>query len=158
MQITYHPGILLPLLALFIALIIIARVWRYRTRPVAVVFLVMMLALAEWSLAAFLEHASTELPAKVFWIKMTYFGITTMPVAWLVFAFRYTNREKWLTRRNVAILTILPMVTLVMVWTNNMHHLMWKDIWLDTSSSIPTDAVTHSGSLLMPLDYAKVFG
>ncbi|MCK4388014.1 MAG: PAS domain S-box protein, partial [Dehalococcoidia bacterium] len=144
MQITFHPYILLPLVTLFIALVIVVRVWRYRTRPVAMIFLVMMLALAEWSLAVFLEHASPELPAKVFWIKMTYFGITTIPVTWLIFTLRYTNREKWLTRRNIAILAILPVVTLVMVWTNNIHHLMWKDIWLDTSLSLTIDVVTHN--------------
>jgi PAS domain S-box-containing protein len=144
MQITYHPYILLPLVTLFIALVIVVRAWRYRTRPIAMIFLVMMLALAEWSLAAFLEHASLELPAKVLWIKMTYFGITTIPVTWLIFTLRYTNREKWLTRRNIAILAILPVVTLVMVWTNNIHHLMWKDIWLDTSLSLPIDVVTHN--------------
>jgi PAS domain-containing protein len=91
-----------------------------------------------------MEHLSLDLPAKVFWMKMSYFGITAMPIAWLVFTLQYTNREKWLTRRNLAILIILPVITLVIVWTNNIHHLIWKDIWLDTSLSSPVDAVTHN--------------
>jgi len=39
---------------------------------------------------------------------------------------------------------VLPVITLVIVWTNNIHHLIWKDIWLDTSLSSPVDAVTHN--------------
>ena len=144
MQITYHPIILLPLLALFIALALAARAWRYRTRPVAMVFFVLMLVLAEWSLAAFPEHASLELSAKIFWMKMTYLGVTTMPVAWLVFVFRYADRAKWLTWRNITMLMLLPVVMLVMVWTNNIHHLVWSDIWLNTGLAFPVVAVTHN--------------
>ncbi len=144
MQVTYHPYALLPLLALFLVLVTLARAWRYRTRPVAMAFLVFMLAIAWWSLTAFLEHASIELPAKVFWLKTGLIGIAILPVGWLAFMLQYTNREKWLTRRNMAILGILPVVTLAIVWTNDLHHLWWKDIWLDTSLSFPIVAVTRN--------------
>jgi PAS domain S-box-containing protein len=107
-------------------------------------FLVMMTAFVWWSLTAFLEHASIELPAKVFWLKIGFLGITASPVAFLAFMLQYTNREKWLTRRNIAILAIMPVVTLAIIWTNNLHHLWWKDIWLDTSLSFPMVAVTRN--------------
>jgi hypothetical protein len=41
-------------------------------------------------------------------------------------------------------MVFLPVITVIIVWTNNIHHLMWKDIWLDTSISPPVDAVTHT--------------
>ena len=104
----------------------------------------LMAALAWWSFAVVMEHFILELSAKIFWIKMSYFGITVMPVAWLIFTLQYTKREKWLTRRNLAILFILPVITLIMVWTNGIFHLMWKDIWLNTNFSPPVDAVTHN--------------
>jgi PAS domain S-box-containing protein len=91
-----------------------------------------------------MEDLSLDLSAKIFWIKMSYFGITVIPVAWLIFTLQYTKREKWLTWRNLAILFIVPVITLIMVWTNDIFHLMWKDIWLDTSISPPVDAVTHN--------------
>ncbi len=144
MQLVYSYHVLLPLAALVVAVVLMIRAWRYRTRPIATTFLVLMSALAWWSLAVVLEHASLSLPDKIFWVKMSYFGIVTLPTTWLVFTLQYANREKWLTRRNLAILTILPVLTLVMVWTNDVSHLMWKDIWLDTSLSPPVDAVTHN--------------
>jgi PAS domain S-box-containing protein len=144
MQLAYSYHISLPLAALFVALVLAVRVWRHRTRPIATTFLVLMFALVWWSLAVVLEHASLSLSAKIFWVKMSYFGIVTLPTTWLVFTLQYANREKWLTRRNLAILTVLPIITLVMVWTNDVYHLMWKDIWLDTSLSPPVDAVTHN--------------
>ena len=128
MQLVYSYHVLLPLAALAVSVVLMVRAWRYRTRPIATTFLVLMSALAWWSLAVVLEHASLSLPAKIFWVKMSYFGIVTLPTTWLVFTLQYANREKWLTRRNLAILTVLPVLTLVMVWTNDFSHLMWKDI------------------------------
>jgi PAS domain S-box-containing protein len=31
-----------------------------------------------------------------------------------------------------------------LVWTDNVHHLIWKDIWLNAASSPPIDVVTHN--------------
>lgn len=144
MQLAYNYHISLPFVALFVALVLVVRVWRHRTRPIATTFLVLMSALAWWSLAVVLEHASLGLSAKIFWVKMSYPGIVTLPTTWLVFTLQYADKEKWLTRRNLAILTVLPVLTLVMVWTNDTYHLMWKNFWLDTSLSPPVDAVTHN--------------
>ena len=70
---------------------------------------------------------------------MCYFGITLIPVAWLIFTLYYTNQSKWSTRRNFIIMSILPVITLAMVWTNNFHHLMWTSVSLDTGISPPVD-------------------
>ncbi|MDD3265281.1 MAG: histidine kinase N-terminal 7TM domain-containing protein [Dehalococcoidales bacterium] len=145
MQLAYTPYILPLLLAILIALFLIARVWKHRKRRVASAFLLLMFSLAWWASTAALEHASVELSANIFWLKMTYFGITLIPGTWLVFTLLYTDRHKWLTKRNIILLTIIPVVTLVIVWTNSYHHLMWKDIWLDTSLWPPVDLVTHNG-------------
>ena len=144
MHFAYNPYMLLPLFTLVMALFLAYRGLRYRTTAMGKTYLGLMLALAWWSFAVTLEHFSLDLSAKIFWIQMSYFGITVMPVVWLIFTLLYTRREKWITLRNLAILFILPVITLVMVWTNGVFHLMWKDIWLNTSFSPPVDAVTHN--------------
>ena len=128
---------LLPLFSMLMAIYLGHRGWRYHSTSIGKIYLVLMAALAWWSFAAVMEHFIQGLSAKIFWIKMSYFGITLIPVAWLIFTLLYTKREKWLTRRNLAILFIVPVITLIMVWTNNTFHLMWKDIWLETSISPP---------------------
>jgi PAS domain S-box-containing protein len=154
MQFVNNYLISFPLIALFIALFLMVSVRRYRTKPIATTFLALMSTLAWWSLTVVLEHASLGLSAKVFWVKMSYFGIVTLPPAWVVFTLQYANREKWLTRRNLAMLTIMPVITLVMVWSNDIFHLMWKNIWLDTSLSPPVDAVTHNIGFWVQAIYA----
>ena len=143
MQLSYSVYALLPFFALLLALFLGHRTWRYRTEALGKTFLALMLALAWWSLCVVMEHISLDLTGKTFWMKASYLGITSMPIGWLIFALKYTDKAKWLNQRNMAALTVVPVLTLAVAWTNDLHHLMWKDIWLDTSLSTSVDAVTH---------------
>jgi hypothetical protein len=53
--------------------------------------------------------------------KVEYLGIATVPISWLEFALQYTDREGQLTPRNLALLSALPLVTLLLAWTNEAH-------------------------------------
>jgi len=154
MLLTYSPYIISPLIAFLLVLVMIVYTWRHRTTPIVTTFLILMSALALWSLTVVLEHGSPSLIAKIFWVKLSYLGIVILPTAWLIFTLQYANREKWLTKRNLAMLAVLPAITLVMVWTNDTYHLMWKNIWLDTNVSPPVDAVSHNLWFLVQAMYS----
>jgi PAS domain S-box-containing protein len=117
--------------------------WKRRPTVGTVPFALLMLAVAEWSLVYALRLGSADLPAKLFWAKVRYLGIVVVPTAWLAFVLQYTGREKWLTARNVAILAIEPLVTLLLVWTNDAHHLIWSDIKLEAGGSLMMWNATH---------------
>jgi len=131
-------------LSLFIALAVLFRAWRYRPRPVVTSFLWLMAAIAWWLLAAIIENMSINPTLSIFWMKMCYPGITTLPVIWLVFTLQYSDRGKWLTRRGMVLLFILPAVTLTMVWTDDMYHMIWKSIVVDTSLYPSVKTVTYN--------------
>lgn len=105
--------------------------WRQRPAVGAAPFTLLMLAVAEWSLVYALRLGGTDLPTQVFWAKVRYLGIVIVPTAWLVFVLQYTGREKWLTSRTVAMLTVEPLITSLLVWTNEAHHLIWREISLE---------------------------
>ncbi len=111
--------------------------WKRRSTVGAMPFALLMLAVAGWSLGYTLELGGADLPTQVFWAKVEYLGIVVVPTAWLAFVIQYTGRGRWLTSRNVAVLTIEPLVVLLLVWTNEWHGLYWSDIGLDTSGSFP---------------------
>jgi len=139
----YNPYILLPGVAAAISIALVTYMWQYRAKPMVKAFLFLMLAVAVWALATVMELGSVDLTYQVFWSKTRYFGIVTVPLAWMVFTLIYTGREKWLTRRNLSLLAVIPLVTLAIVWTNDIHHLVWRDIWMDTSGPFPMAAVVH---------------
>ncbi len=118
-------------------------VWRRRATPGARPFVLLGLAAAVWSLAYALEMASVELAPKLFWAKVQYLGITAVPVAWLVFALQYVGQERWLTRRNLILLGVIPLLTLLLTWTNEFHGLIWSETRLDASGSFYVLGLSH---------------
>lgn len=130
----YTPYTLLLLAASAVAVGIVLYVWRRRREaPGAGMVILMLVAVFAWSLGYAFELGESGLGLKVFWAKVQYLGITTVPAAWLVFALRYTGRDRWLTRRNLALLAALPLLTLALVWTNEAHGLIWSRTTLDDS-------------------------
>ena len=61
--------------------------------------------------------------------QIEYLGVTTSPVLFLLFAVRYTHGYS-LSNRQQQALFLVPAVTLVLVWTNPAHGLMWTDYQL----------------------------
>jgi PAS domain S-box-containing protein len=48
------------------------------------------------------------------------------PVAWLAFALQYTGKQRWLTASRFVWLWAIPLVTVMLVWTNHRHGLIWR--------------------------------
>jgi len=97
--------------------------WRNRKSAAAYPFALLMFILFEWGISYILELAGTDLQTKIFWEFMKFIGIVATPVAWLVFAFEYSGRKAWVTRNRVLMLSILPVASMLILLTNNMHGL-----------------------------------
>ncbi|HEU5100042.1 MAG TPA: histidine kinase N-terminal 7TM domain-containing protein [Roseiflexaceae bacterium] len=127
----------LPLLATaLIAASLAIYSWHKRPAPGATPFFVMMLAVAEWTCGYALELSSAELDWIVWWAKVEYLGIVTGPVAALVLALEYTGNEQWLTRRGRVLLAVVPITTVALVWTNELHRLVWQTVEIDRSTGV----------------------
>lgn len=112
--------------------------WRRRQRPGAAALVVTMVAVIGWCVGNALEIASVELGAKLLWANIEYIGIVTIPTAWWVFSVYYSGQENWFTPRRWVGLVIVPAVTLILVWTNDLHGLMRQGVLLDTSGPFST--------------------
>ncbi len=117
--------------------------WRRRTKPGGPEFAVMMAAAAVWALFYALELMAPTLAGKVVWAKLEYFGIVTLPLAWLLFTRSYTGARKSLRRGLLAVLIFIPAATLVLATTNEFHSLVWSDVSLRASGPLPSLVLTH---------------
>ncbi|MGC9350315.1 MAG: histidine kinase N-terminal 7TM domain-containing protein [Anaerolineae bacterium] len=138
---SYITGQLLLYTALLAIAAIIAGVlavytWRRRPSQVAYFFAFMMTAVSLWAMTSLLEQLSKGLATKLFWARAAYLGITTIPLGWIGFVLAYTGRGRYLTVRNLALLTIHPVLTLVFAW-GNPFHLFYREIALDTTRAVP---------------------
>jgi diguanylate cyclase (GGDEF)-like protein/PAS domain S-box-containing protein len=60
-------------------------------------------------------------PDEFFWIDLTYFGVVIIPTAFLAFALCYTGRCHYFTGRAIALLSVEPILTLLILWTDDWH-------------------------------------
>ena len=97
----------------------------------------MMAGLTVWLLSYALEIITFDLSQRLMWSRMTFFGVTVVPVAWFLFSLAYTGRDKWLVRRNMALLFVEPVIILILIWTNSYHQLFLSDVIFDVSGTIP---------------------
>src|SRR3990172_339245 len=99
--------------------------WRHRQTAGAKPFTLLMLALFHWGVAYILQLISTDLAIKTFWDKVTFIAVVTTPVLWLIFAMENTGRKNWISRPRIPVLFVIPFITMLVIWTNEAHHLFW---------------------------------
>jgi signal transduction histidine kinase len=98
----------------------------------------MMLANAVWSMGYGLELASQTLSQMKLLIKFEYIGITTLPLFWFLFCLQLSGKECWYKKKiNIGVLIVVTVITNIMVWTNDFHHLHYKTLSLDLSGAFP---------------------
>lgn len=95
----------------------------------------MMFCISLWAVTYGLELASTTLESMMFWIQIEYVGITLLPATWICFIVSFTGKHKWMTRRNLALVFSMPVITMIIVWTNSWHHLYYQSVSLAHSDS-----------------------
>jgi PAS domain S-box-containing protein len=104
--------------------------WRYRSTLGAIPLVVLMGCVAWWSIGYAIQLGFIALWAKVVQSNINYIAIFIIPMAWLAFALQYSGYQKWLTRRILAMLSTVPIVLLVVIWTDSAHQWFRTDIQL----------------------------
>lgn len=117
--------LLLLIIAALISVALALYTWRNRQTVGALPFSILMLVLFQWGTSYSLQLISTDLVTKTFWDKITFLGVVTTPVIWMIFALEYTGRKTWITRSRLIGLFIVPFLTTIIIWTNEMHYWFW---------------------------------
>ncbi|MDQ3864747.1 MAG: PAS domain S-box protein [Actinomycetota bacterium] len=151
-QVTPYSYLLLLAAAISAALVFFA--WRRRGTLGAEALALLMGGVCIWTAGYALELSGADLPTKIFWAKVEYVGIATVPVSWLAFALQYTGRERQLTHRNLVMLCAIPLVTLVLAWTNESHGLIWSSTRLGEGGPFPALEVDHGAWFWVHLSYS----
>ncbi|HEY5624995.1 MAG TPA: histidine kinase N-terminal 7TM domain-containing protein [Dehalococcoidia bacterium] len=126
-QYTHFIYLLLLLLSAGFLGLLGAYAWRHRQGHVgAVSFASLMATGALWAIGVALELVSAGLSAKYFWFRVAFIGIACGPVFWFAFAAQYTGKGRWLEGRRGALIAAIPLVTVLLAWTNEGHELLWK--------------------------------
>ncbi|QIA08420.1 histidine kinase N-terminal 7TM domain-containing protein [Draconibacterium halophilum] len=110
--------------------------WKFR-KATEVRFLILLeVFVAIWAFSYALEFGTPVLEEKVFYSQMSYLGIAFIPVSYFFFTTAFSQKFRLVNKRNILITLIIPIITLVLVFTNDKHGLIWKNYSLNSSTNI----------------------
>ncbi|MBN1264930.1 MAG: diguanylate cyclase [Anaerolineales bacterium] len=121
--ITAHAVILFltTILSLIITLLSIKRVATHGAR----LFTMILAFITLYAMANMLESAVLGIPEKNLFAKIAYIGFYGAATLLLIFALNYTQRGGWLEKGGWILLWVLPVIMILIAWTNELHHLLW---------------------------------
>ncbi len=130
-----YPACLILSLVISTAVLIFLR--GHTLTPGAVSIRWMMVCLVIWLFGALLEIVSDRYTLQYVALNIQYVGKAFVPYSWFVFAYKYSGRDEKLTRRVLFLLAVIPMVSILMGCTNDLHHLMWREISQQSIDALP---------------------
>ena len=130
MSIELTSGLVLLLTGAPVALGLAWYAWHHRHLPGALPFLFAVALGALWSIATAGELLTSGLGSKLVWSNLQYVAKAFIPVAWLTVLLDYARYQAWPELRRLALLCLVPTATTVLLWTNDLHHLVRTQEWL----------------------------
>jgi diguanylate cyclase (GGDEF)-like protein/PAS domain S-box-containing protein len=88
----------------------------------------MLAGLAVWAFCYAMITISDSLDAKRFWLIMENIGILTVPAFWFIFTVQYAQVDKWLNKNIVACFFVIPLISLVMLFSNSWFHYYYSSV------------------------------
>jgi PAS domain S-box-containing protein len=120
--------------------------WRHRQSPGITTFVFVMLAETFWIMGYIFELTSPGLEAKIFWDDVQFIGSMGTPLALLIFAYEYTGLQKELTHRIRVALAIIPVLFLILLFTNPLHGIVRdSSAWIEPGQ--PFDSLLYDFTL-----------
>ena len=115
-----------------LAVVLAILFWRKGTKQFKLHFVLMSLLVCLLAVSYMFELFSSDIAAKLLWNDVEYVSIVGLPLIYFLIVVKYAGREDLLTRRNILLLSAIPIFSLIMVWTNDWHHLFYESVQMST--------------------------
>lgn len=126
-----------------ISLQLVFTVYNMRKIKGRIPFVWMMTLAAFWSLVLSFESAAPTIADKITWSQFEYFSNMGIPLMFLLFVLSYNFDDSTFLRRNFWFFWIIPVITILLVFTNQYHQLIWTGFsWSPNGNNI---LVYHHG-------------
>jgi diguanylate cyclase (GGDEF)-like protein/PAS domain S-box-containing protein len=104
--------------------------WKRRNIPGAVPLFWLAVSTASWAVFNIMELSSPNINQKILFSNVEYIFIVSIPVLWVLFALDYSGLDvgPHSSRQRLAMLSIVPAVTLALVWSNQWHGLIRREV------------------------------
>lgn len=98
-------------------------------------WLVWQAAASFWAFTYAFEYASIHIEEKIFWSKLSYFGIVYEAVSFMFFALAFSSNTRYIVRKIVIPVYIVSTLFILAPYTNDLHHLHWKSYSINAETN-----------------------
>ncbi len=140
----YSAYLILAPLAAIVSVGVLLYAWRYQVSQEMPALRWLMFTVVGWLTCNILDLATPTEAGTIFWAKMGYLFVTSTALTWLRFALRYTDKHEWLKASRFAWFCIIPLISVIVAFTNESHSLMWKTYtFLPVGSALAIHITRH---------------
>lgn len=135
-MISSYPNTLIIWLSIFTILLLIGLAvycLRRRSVPGALPLGIALIFAALWAASSIMQFTAGDTSTKIFWIRTQALWHLPTSMAVTFFILEYAWPGRWLTRRNLILLSIPPVLVALLIMTDHLHHLMWRDFGINAS-------------------------
>ena len=130
------PESLIQFMAVAVSIGTVIILWKFGKSPEVKYLILVEILAAIWAMAYGIEFLRDDLEAKKFWSRLSYLGISFLPVCYFFFTTTFSQKRKILTPGIMALLLIVPFLTVPVAMTDEYHHLLWKNVTLNTETNM----------------------
>ncbi len=127
----YTPEIWPSIISAFCLIALAAYSFNRRNVPGAIPFTIGCLAAIPIGLSMVMTLVAVDIDAKIFWYQFESTWLIICVTAMTCFILEYTWPGRWLTRRNLVLLSIPPILSIIFNITNNSNHLAFRGFDVD---------------------------
>ena len=170
-----NTNFLIPLLSIILISIPgTFHIWTYRKGLQDIIGIGIMILSTIWLTAYIFQQCITINYLKVLFDKIQYTGILLLPVGLFLLAVRYVNYNKIFKIKYILLICTLPVITVFLTLTNEIHKLIWTDakvVLFDSFNMIVKEyntmyfvsifyslALTIAGIVIIVIDIIKSYG
>lgn len=122
----YIPAIWPSVITVMLLALLAVYAWRRRDIPGALWLVIYCLFGIVFLTAKVIEFLAVDFEAKIFWFNAGHPWWLPGTTAMTCFILEYTWPGRWVTPRNLVLLSIVPLLGIALLFTNNIHHLLFS--------------------------------
>jgi PAS domain S-box-containing protein len=148
---------LVPLATLFAGVVCAAAIvafWSHRSEPGALGYVFVLAGVVIWALSYGFSLFVTDPGVHTLLLSISWVVKGSIPLAWLVFALEYTGRGEYISRGRIALLGVVPTFSVLLMLTNDLHGLAWKDFEVVVTNGLAVATFDFGPIALLAVGYA----
>ncbi len=130
-QYAYTPAIWPSILTIMVLTVLAVYTWPRRNLPGALWFVIYCLLALPILAFHIIEYLAVDFETKIFWFYVEYIWWLPGTTAMTCFVLEYAWPGRWLTRRTVALMFLVPLLGLALTLSNDFHQLLFRGYGFD---------------------------